>query len=183
VKIVVAANGTGLDAPISPIFGRSPFYVLVDTETMHVETMLNPETSSLRGAGFHSPELIAGRGAQAVVTGSVGPNAFRALQALGLPVYLSAGGTVRKAIEAYKAGRLQPAEDASVPTHKGRFRNQSVSVDRWTDTLDAVLLELSTSQAPRKEEIVALREAEADLRERLALVSQWLEQLEKEDER
>jgi len=121
-KIVVTANGTDLDGPTSPVFGRCPVYVLVDPETMHVEAMENPEMNSLRGAGFQVPEFIVERGAQAVVTGNVGPNAFRVLQACGVPVYLFEGGTVREAIEAYKAGRLQPIKKANVPTHSGRVR-------------------------------------------------------------
>jgi predicted Fe-Mo cluster-binding NifX family protein len=129
--IVVTANGTDLDAPTTLVFGRCPFYVLVDTETMHFEAMENPENSSLRGAGFHAPEFIVERGAQAVVTGNVGPNAFQVLHALGVPVYLFGGGTVRKAIEAYKAGRLQLIEGASVPTHNGRTRVEAS--DDWYD--------------------------------------------------
>jgi predicted Fe-Mo cluster-binding NifX family protein len=129
VKIVVAANGTGLDAPTSLVFGRSTFYVLADTETMRVEAMVNPEKRSLRGVGFQTPELIVERGAQAVVTGSVGPNAFKVLQSLGVPVYLCERGTVREAIEAYKAGRLRPAEDANVPTHSGTARGKRASED------------------------------------------------------
>ena len=178
MKIVVAANGRGLDAPTSPIFGRSPFYVLADTETMHVEAMANPEMGSLRGVGFRSPEVIVEHGAQAVVAGSVGPNAFRVLQDLGVPVYLSGERTVREAIEAYKAGRLQLAEDANVPTHSGRTRGKGISVDRWTNAWDTALPALPTSPASREEEIAALKEVVEALRERLAWALQRLAQLE-----
>lgn len=178
MKIVVAANGRDLDAPTSPIFGRSPFYVLADTETMHVEAMANPEMGSLRGVGFHLPEVIVERGAQAVVAGSVGPNAFRVLQDLGVPVYLSGDRTVREAIEAYKAGWLQPAEDANVPTHSGRTRGKSARVGRWTNAWDTALPALPAAPASREEEIDALKEAVEALRERLAWALQRLEQLE-----
>jgi predicted Fe-Mo cluster-binding NifX family protein len=125
MKVAVTANGVDLNAPISPVFGRCPTYILVDTETMHVEAMVNSGKRSLRGAGFDAPELIAERGAQAVVTGSVGPNAFRVLQDLGVPVYLYKRGTVREAIDAYQAGQLQPAEGANVPTHSGETRGKA----------------------------------------------------------
>jgi predicted Fe-Mo cluster-binding NifX family protein len=183
MKVAVTANGVDLDASISPVFGRASFYVLADTETMHVEAMANPDKRSLRGAGFQAPEFIVERGAQAVVTGSVGPNAFRVLQDLGVPVYLFAGGTVREAIEAYQAGRLQPTEDANVPTHSGRTRGTSASVDWWTDTWDAVPPALPTSPASREEEIAALDETAEALRGRLALVLQQRKELENEDER
>jgi predicted Fe-Mo cluster-binding NifX family protein len=184
VKIVVPANGTDLDAPTSPVFGRCPVYVLVDTETMHFEAMENPEMSSLRGAGFHTPEFIVERGAQAVVTGNVGPNAFKVLQASGVPVYLSGDMTVRKAIEAYKSGRLQPVEEANVPTHSGTTGGIGVGMgDRMNGgrrTRDAVPPVLPMSPGSREEEIAALRETAEELRDRLAQVLERLEQLEKE---
>jgi predicted Fe-Mo cluster-binding NifX family protein len=58
VRIVVAANGTDLDAPASPVFGRCPVYVFVDTETIHFEVMGNPELDTLRGVGFEAAEFI-----------------------------------------------------------------------------------------------------------------------------
>jgi predicted Fe-Mo cluster-binding NifX family protein len=119
VRIVVTASSTDLEAPVSPVFGRCPVYVFVDTETMHFEAVGNPELDALRGIGFATAEFVVERGARAVMTGHVGPNAFRVFQSSGVPVYLSAGGTVREAVRAYKAGLLQPVQGADVPTHCG----------------------------------------------------------------
>jgi predicted Fe-Mo cluster-binding NifX family protein len=119
MKIAVTANGIDLDAPVSSVLGRCLAYVLVDTETMHAETTENPATDTLRGAGFEAAGFIVERGAKAVLTGSVGPNAFHVLQAAGVPVYLSGRGTVREAVTAYVLGRLQLMEGANVATHSG----------------------------------------------------------------
>ena len=51
MKIAVTANGADLDAPISPIFGRCPTYLFVDTETMQFEAVQNPAVSAPGGAG------------------------------------------------------------------------------------------------------------------------------------
>jgi predicted Fe-Mo cluster-binding NifX family protein len=51
MRIVITSNGAGLDAPTSPVFGRCPHYVFVDTETMHAETVENPAVASGGGAG------------------------------------------------------------------------------------------------------------------------------------
>ena len=42
MKIVVTANAGDLDAPASPVFGRCPVYVFVDTETMAFEAVPVP---------------------------------------------------------------------------------------------------------------------------------------------
>ena len=183
VKIVVTANGTDLDAPASPVFGRCPVYVFVDTETMHFEAMGNPGLDTLRGAGFEAAEFVVERGAQAVVTSNVGPNAFSVFQSSGVPVYLSEGGTVREAVEAYETGRLQPVEGANVPTHSGT--SEGIGVDRGVGrgrrTRDAVSPAPPTPPTSREEEIAALKETAKELRERLAQVLAQLGQLEKED--
>jgi predicted Fe-Mo cluster-binding NifX family protein len=122
--IVVTSNGNDLDAPASPIFGRCLTYIFVYTETMKFEAVQNPALASGGGAGVQAAQFVVERGAQAVVTGNVGPNAFNVLQAAGVPVYLFEGGTVREAVEAYKAGRLATAGAASGPAHAGMGRGR-----------------------------------------------------------
>jgi predicted Fe-Mo cluster-binding NifX family protein len=122
MRIVVTSTGSGLDAPTSPVFGRCPTYIFVDTETMQFEAVENPALTSGGGAGVQAAQFVVERGAQAVVTGNVGPNAFAVLQSAGVPAYLFEGGTVREAVEAYKAGRLSAVGTASAPAHAGMGR-------------------------------------------------------------
>jgi predicted Fe-Mo cluster-binding NifX family protein len=122
MKIAVAANGADLDAPLSPVFGRCPTYILVDTVTMQYEAVTNPAVSAGGGAGIQAAQFVVERGAQAVVAGNVGPNAFDVFRAGGIPVYLFKGGTVQQAIEAYKGGRLSSADGATVSAHAGMGR-------------------------------------------------------------
>jgi len=122
MKIAVTASGQDLDAPTSPVFGRCPTYILVDGETMQFEAVANPALSASGGAGIQAAQFIIGRGAEAIVTGNVGPNAYGVFGAAGVPVYLYNGGTVRQALEAYKAGELQAAGGPSGPAHAGMGR-------------------------------------------------------------
>jgi predicted Fe-Mo cluster-binding NifX family protein len=124
MKIAVTASGRDLDAPTSPVFGRCMTYILVDTETMQYEAVENPALSAGGGAGIQAAQFIIGLGAQAVVTGNVGPNAFGVLQSAGVPAYLCQDGTVRQAVEAYKAGQLSAAGGATAPAHAGLGRGR-----------------------------------------------------------
>jgi predicted Fe-Mo cluster-binding NifX family protein len=184
VKVVVTANGTDLDAPVGQVFGRCPAYVFVDPDTMRFGAMGNPEIDALRGVGFETAEWVIERGAQAVVTGNVGPNAFRVLQASSVPVYLYGGRTVREAIEAYRTGRLQPVEEANVPTHSGTSGGTGIEVGqaagKGRGTWNTALPALPGTFASREEEMNALQEMAKELRDRLALVLRRLEQLEQE---
>lgn len=119
MKIVVTAEGKDLDAQASSLFGRCPYYIFVDPESLEFEAIENPALNASGGAGIQAAQLVAGRGVEAVVSGNVGPNAFEVLHAAGLTAYLFGGGTVRQAIEAYKAGSLPIAASASGPAHAG----------------------------------------------------------------
>jgi len=119
MKIVVSAQGENLDAPASPVFGRCPTYVFVDTETLEFAAVANPAMNQGGGAGISAAQFVVNEGAQAVLTGNLGPNAFGVLQAAGVPGYLVGEGTVRQAVDALLAGRLQPMAGANVAGHAG----------------------------------------------------------------
>jgi len=59
MRIVVSANGADLDAAASPVFGRCPTYVFVDTETMVFEAVDNPAMNAAGGAGIQVGTLFA----------------------------------------------------------------------------------------------------------------------------
>lgn len=122
MRIVVTSSGDELASEISPIFGRSPNYLLIDTETESVERLANPAVGAAGGAGIQAAEYIVRQGAQAVLTGNVGPNAFDVLEAAGVAVYLVGGGTVAEAVSAYQAGQLTQAKGASARPHSGTGR-------------------------------------------------------------
>ncbi|MFZ5905818.1 MAG: NifB/NifX family molybdenum-iron cluster-binding protein [Nitrospirota bacterium] len=110
MKICVTAQGDTLDAPVDPRFGRCQYFVIVDTETLQYEAVRNPNIDSSGGAGIQSGQIMADRKVKAVVTGNVGPNAFQTLNAAGIVVITGASGNVRKAIEQYKTGELNPTQ-------------------------------------------------------------------------
>ncbi len=122
MRIAVSADGPDFDSLASPVFGRCPVYVFVDTDTMACEALENPGISAAGGAGIRAAEFVVERGAQAVITGSVGPNAYGVLSAAQVAVYAFAGGTVRQAVEAFTAGRLQAVGGATGPQHAGLGR-------------------------------------------------------------
>jgi predicted Fe-Mo cluster-binding NifX family protein len=119
MKIAVSASGEGLDAPASPVFGRSPYMALIETDTMDCETLANPAISAAGGAGIQAAQFLASHGAQALVTGNVGPNAFQVFAAANIPVYLFSGSTVREAVEAFTKGELTQASGPSARSHSG----------------------------------------------------------------
>jgi predicted Fe-Mo cluster-binding NifX family protein len=119
MRVVVSAQGNTLDSATSPVFGRCPTFLFVDSERMEFETMPNPAMDQGAGAGIQAAQFVVTHGAEALLTGNLGPNAFAVLQAAGVPGYLVPRGTVREAVEAFKRGQLRPLADANVAAKAG----------------------------------------------------------------
>jgi predicted Fe-Mo cluster-binding NifX family protein len=113
MRIAVSATAPHLDAVLDPRLGRCQYFLIVDTESMESEAIENPAIMAAGGAGIQAAQLIAEKGAEAVITGNCGPNAFQVLSAAGVPVFVGASGSVRDVVEAYKKGKLSPIAAAS----------------------------------------------------------------------
>jgi predicted Fe-Mo cluster-binding NifX family protein len=183
MQIVVTATAGDLDAPASPVFGRCPTYVFVDTQTMDFEAIENPAISASGGAGIQAAQFVVERGAQAVVTGSVGPNAFNVLHAADVSVYTFGGGTVRQAVERYKAGHLSAVAAASAPAHAGMGMGRGRGTGGGRGMGRGAVSTPAPSTPPaagpsREEEIADLQKMAGDLRKQLAEVMDRLNRLE-----
>jgi predicted Fe-Mo cluster-binding NifX family protein len=119
MKIAISASGPDFGASVDPRFGRCSYFLFIDTETMEFEAVENPNISSAGGAGIQSAQLIANKGAKALLTGSCGPNAFQTLQAAGVEVIVGVMGSIKEAVEQYKTGKFQPIAQPNVPSHYG----------------------------------------------------------------
>lgn len=119
MKIAVSAVAPDLDAEVDPRFGRCQHFVIADPESMEFEALENSSAMAAGGAGISTAQMIADKGVGVVVTGNCGPNAYQTLSAAGVQVITGASGRIRDAVEAYKAGKLQPNTQPSVGSHYG----------------------------------------------------------------
>jgi len=119
MKIALSSMGTELDAQIDPRFGRCTYFIVVDTDDMSFEAFDNESIALGGGAGIQSVQFVTSKGAKVIITGNVGPNAVSILSAAGLEVITGQTGTVRKAIEDYKMGKLTGSKEADVSDNCG----------------------------------------------------------------
>ena len=124
MKICVSAASNSLDSPIDPRFGRCPYLVIVDSENMQFEAVPNMASDATGGAGIQAAQTIASKGAEVLITGNVGPNAFQALSASGIRIVTGAFGTVKEVVEKYKKGELGETGAPTVGGHFGMGRGR-----------------------------------------------------------
>ena len=118
MKVAVSAGGPDLAARVDPRFGRAPYFLLVDSETMEFEVVANQQNlQAAQGAGIQAAALVAQHRPTAVITGNCGPKAYNTLAAASIPVLLGVAGSVRDAVHQYLQGKLSPAQGPNVSGH------------------------------------------------------------------
>ncbi|MDP8257816.1 MAG: NifB/NifX family molybdenum-iron cluster-binding protein [Candidatus Aadella gelida] len=119
MKICITAQGKDLDAQVDPRFGRCQYFIIADTDNNETEVLENPNKDGMGGVGIQSGQTMAEKNVKAVLTGNVGPNAYRTLNAGGIEVITGVSGTINQVIEQYKAGKFKSTQGPSVDSHFG----------------------------------------------------------------
>jgi predicted Fe-Mo cluster-binding NifX family protein len=109
VKVCLPTMGDrGMDEYIAAHFGRAPTFTVVDLDTNDVKVV--PNTGEHVGGTGHPGEFLLKEGAQVMIVGNLGPRAVELFQRSGIDVFTCATGTVREAIDDWKAGMLTVAD-------------------------------------------------------------------------
>jgi len=119
MKLALSATGRELDSQLDPRFGRSAYFIIVDTDDMSFKAFENEQTGMTSGAGISSANFVISKGIKAVLTGNCGPKAMQVFSAAGIDVFTGQTGSVKDAVENYKKGNLQSTTTATVPEKAG----------------------------------------------------------------
>jgi len=119
MKICISSEGKDFNASVDPRFGRCQYFAVVDTDTVKFEFIENSSVMAGGGAGISAAQAIVDKGVKAVLTGNCGPNAYQVLEAAGIQVITGVSGTVKKAVDDFKAGKLKAASQPNVSAHHG----------------------------------------------------------------
>lgn len=119
MKIAVSSDGDDKEAQVDSRFGRCPYFLVIDTENDGSDFVENEHKDGAHGVGPQVVQMLSDMGVEAVITGNVGPNAHRTLEAGGIDVY-NGTGNVMDAYEKFKEDSLDKMEQSSVGSHAGR---------------------------------------------------------------
>jgi len=118
MKIAITSRGTDLDSQVDPRFGRAAYILIVDTETLELEVLDNSaNVNAFKGAGIQAARMVSEKGAEVLLTGFCGPNAYKTLEAAGIKVANDASGTIRDTVSTFKEGGVTFADKANIEGH------------------------------------------------------------------
>ncbi len=108
--LFLTAQGNTLEDRFNTKFGRTPWFIRLDTDSGDWQAFENTATAQAHGAGVAAAQFLIDRSAQAVISGHFGPNADQALSAAKILMLTHADDSksVREVIELWRAGQLEP---------------------------------------------------------------------------
>lgn len=110
MKVAVSSSGKDLDSNVDEFFGRCPFFIIADTDDMeNFEAIENQSATKPGGAGISAAQTVVDKGAEAVISGNLGPRAKDVLKQFKVEMY-KASGKVKDALEKLKKGELEKVE-------------------------------------------------------------------------
>ncbi len=122
MKIAISSTGTVLESSVDPRFGRCPYYIIYDTESGDFEAIENKSSLATGGAGIQAAQSISDMKVEAVITGNIGPNAFRVLSTASIKIYSGVTDSIKNAIEKFKNGEYEETTGPDVGSHFGMGR-------------------------------------------------------------
>lgn len=118
MKVAISSVDGTLEGKVDERFGRSKKIIIYDQATKEYIVIDNTiNINSPQGAGIQSAECIVKEGANAVISGHLGPNAFRVLQGAGVAVYTAPDMSVAEALKALEEGKLKQLTSPDVSGH------------------------------------------------------------------
>lgn len=116
--VAVTSLGNDLESPIDSRFGRAKTIIIYNTDDNSFETCENNvNLNAAQGAGIQTAQLIVESKAEVLLTGNLGPKAFKVLAAGNVTPYTVDASSVQEAIELFKQNKLEIATAPNVEGH------------------------------------------------------------------
>lgn len=119
MKIAIPVNEDRKTICVS--FGRTPEFLVRNTESGETTYVSNEAAATSGGAGIKAAQLIVDHGIEALLTPRCGENAANVLQAANVTLYQTTSQDMEGEIEKFKQGTLQILSNIHAGFHNHGF--------------------------------------------------------------
>ncbi len=106
MKIALPINEKTMNTTICMSFGRTPFFLIYETENKSYEFYDNSAVASIGGAGIKASQNLVDCGVEVVLTPRCGENAAAVLNGADIKIYKTNGDVISENIDAFISGNL-----------------------------------------------------------------------------
>jgi len=122
VKIAISTSGKTMDSEMDLRFGRCEYFLIYDTERGKTKVVENQGESASGGAGIAASQQLIDEKVDAIITGSLGPNAFKLIDKAGIKAYKGEASSVKSILQKYKNNELEELKEAGPSHHSQGLR-------------------------------------------------------------
>jgi predicted DNA-binding protein (UPF0251 family)/predicted Fe-Mo cluster-binding NifX family protein len=118
MKIAITSIDGTMEGMVDERFGRCRKLIIYDPKSKSFDVIENMQNfNAPQGAGIQSAQNAINAGAKTIISGHLGPNAFRVLGAAGIEVYTVSNKTVAQAIKEFEESSLAKLTGPDVNGH------------------------------------------------------------------
>lgn len=111
MKIAMPLDEKNLNSAVCPSFGRTPYFLIYNTETDESSFLDNSAIASQGGAGIKAAQVLVDNDVKVLLTPRCGENAEAVLSKAEISIFKTITGTAQQNIDAYKADSLSVLKD------------------------------------------------------------------------
>lgn len=118
MKLCISSTSNDKSALVDKRFGRCSYFAIYDTNTNAFSFIKNSAVNEAQGAGLSASQNIIDEKVDVVITGNVGPNAMKILNAADVTIYQFIGNTVEQQVQFFLENKLSTIDNPG-PSHAG----------------------------------------------------------------
>jgi predicted Fe-Mo cluster-binding NifX family protein len=124
MKIALPVDEKSIEGKLCISFGRTPYFLIYDTESDNTEFLDNSAVASQGGAGIKAAQSIVDNQVEALITPRCGQNAADVLNQANIKIYKSINESIKETIDMFKKDKLEILTDihAGFHNHGGNKR-------------------------------------------------------------
>ena len=106
MKIAIPVDEKRLESNVCVSFGRTPYFLIYESDTEDSVFLKNSAVTSTGGAGIKAAQMVVDQQVNVILTPRLGENAANILNAAEIKIYKTIPGSAKANIDAFLAGNL-----------------------------------------------------------------------------
>jgi predicted Fe-Mo cluster-binding NifX family protein len=117
MKIAMPVDGKTMESGVCISFGRTPYFLIYDTETKESVFFDNSAAASQGGAGIKAAQTVVDSQVGALLTPRCGENAAAVINTAKIKIYKTINDSIKDNIAAFEAGKLSVLDEIHAGFH------------------------------------------------------------------
>jgi predicted Fe-Mo cluster-binding NifX family protein len=111
MKVAIPAEYESIEKDVCVSFGRTPYFLIYDTDTKDSVFIDNSAAANSGGAGIKAGQILVDQNVNVLITPQCGENAAKVLNEGYIEIYKSIKYSIKCNIEAFMEGKLSVLDE------------------------------------------------------------------------